>query len=354
MSLAVLASRALSGAHAHVVRVETHLGPGLPGFNVVGLPDAGVRESRERARRHHQQRLRVSCRPHHRQPVAGRPAQESGRFDLPIALGLLLASGQLPEPPSAGDAGGKPSAMPASESMLARLVLAGELSLTGALTPVTAPLLIALGVARDQPTRRSSCPPAARSRRPGARPARAVGSLADVAAHITGAHALPDAVPAPWPEPPPVPCLSDVRGQPAARRALEVAAAGGHSLLMVGPGAGRHAGAAVAGPVAAAVAPAGAGGRGRGGAGRPCAGARWAAAIPGRIIPVRAGAGGRRHPSPAWRSAWRITACCFWMNCPNSTGARWNRCASRGNRPGADLAGHAHGAFRPASSWSRP
>ena len=53
-------------------------------------------------------------------------------------------------------------------------------------------------------------------------------SLADVAAHITGAHALPDAVPAPWPEPPPV-CLSDVRGQPAARRALEVAAAGGHS-----------------------------------------------------------------------------------------------------------------------------
>ena len=175
MSLAVLASRALSGAHAHVVRVETHLGPGLPGFNVVGLPDAGVRESRERVRaaiinsgfEFPAGRITVNLSP------ADLP--ESGRFDLPIALGLLLASGQLPEPPSAGDAGG-PSAMPASESMLARLVLAGELSLTGALTPVTAPLLIALGVAAISPTRRSSCPPAAGAGGLGARPAvRAVG-----------------------------------------------------------------------------------------------------------------------------------------------------------------------------------
>ncbi|MBR8656413.1 ATP-binding protein, partial [Achromobacter sp. Marseille-Q0513] len=243
MSLAVLASRALSGAHAHVVRVETHLGPGLPGFNVVGLPDAGVRESRERVRaaiinsgfEFPAGRITVNLSP------ADLP-KESGRFDLPIALGLLLASGQLPEPPSAGDAGGKPSAMPASESMLARLVLAGELSLTGALTPVTAPLLIALGVARDQPDATLVLPAGSAEQAawvPGLRVLSA-RSLADVAAHITGAHALPDAVPAPWPEPPPVPCLSDVRGQPAARRALEVAAAGGHSLLMVGPpGAGK-------------------------------------------------------------------------------------------------------------------
>ncbi|AUT47511.1 YifB family Mg chelatase-like AAA ATPase [Achromobacter sp. AONIH1] len=243
MSLAVLASRALSGAHAHVVRVETHLGPGLPGFNVVGLPDAGVRESRERVRaaiinsgfEFPAGRITVNLSP------ADLP-KESGRFDLPIALGLLLASGQLPGPPSAGDAGGKPPAMPASESILARLVLAGELSLTGALTPVTAPLLIALGVARDQPDATLVLPAGSAEQAawvPGLRVLSA-RSLADVAAHITGAHALPDAVPAPWPEPPPVPCLSDVRGQPAARRALEVAAAGGHSLLMVGPpGAGK-------------------------------------------------------------------------------------------------------------------
>ena len=95
---------------------------------MVGLPDAGVRESRERVRaaiinsgfEFPAGRITVNLSP------ADLP--ESGRFDLPIALGLLLASGQLPEPPSAGDAGGKPSAMPASESMLARLVLAGELS----------------------------------------------------------------------------------------------------------------------------------------------------------------------------------------------------------------------------------
>ena len=242
--------------------------------------------------------------------------KESGRFDLPIALGLLLASGQLPEPPSAGDAGGKPSAMPASESMLARLVLAGELSLTGALTPVTAPLLIALGVAGDQPDATLVLPAGSAEQAawvPGLRVLSA-RSLADVAAHITGAHALPDAVPAPWPEPPPVPCLSDVRGQPA-RRALEVAA-GGHSLLMVGPGAGKSMlaqrlpgllpplsrtqaleAAAVAALAGHAQAPAGSRHSGR----RiiPCPYRRWWVAAP--------------IPGPE-RSAWRITACCSWTN----------------------------------------
>ena len=317
MSLAVLASRALSGAHAHVVRVET-ISAGTAGLQC-GRPARCWRAGKPRtgARRHHQQRLRVSCRPHHRQPVAGRPAQESGRFDLPIALGLLLASGQLPEPPSAGDAGGKPSAMPASESMLARLVLAGELSLTGALTPVTAPLLIALGVAGDQPDATLVLPAGSAEQAawvPGLRVLSA-RSLADVAAHHgraclarRGAGALA--------EPPPVPCLSDVRGQPAARRALEVAAAGGHSLLMVGPRGGQeHAGAAAAGPVAAAVAHAGAGGRCRGGAGRSCAGARGAAAIPGAASfpPYRRWWVAAPIPGPE-RSAWRITACCSWTN----------------------------------------
>ncbi|HCW21196.1 MAG TPA: ATP-dependent protease, partial [Achromobacter sp.] len=99
MTLAVLASRALSGLHAHAVRVETHLGPGLPSFNVVGLPDTEVRESRERVRAailnsgfgFPPGRITVNLSP------ADIP-KESGRFDLPIALGLLLASGQLAAP----------------------------------------------------------------------------------------------------------------------------------------------------------------------------------------------------------------------------------------------------------------
>ena len=110
--------------------------------------------------------------------------------------------------------------MPASESMLARLVLAGELSLTGALTPVTAPLLIALGVARDQPDATLVLPAGSAEQAACARPARCRPAAWRTWRAHHGAHALPDAVPAPWPEPPPVPCLSDVRGQRRAR-ALE-------------------------------------------------------------------------------------------------------------------------------------
>ncbi|HBL65426.1 MAG TPA: ATP-dependent protease, partial [Achromobacter sp.] len=108
MTLAVLASRALSGMHAHAVRVETHLGPGLPSFNVVGLADTEVRESRERVRAailnsgfdFPPGRITVNLSP------ADIP-KESGRFDLPIALGLLLASGQL-SAPVAGQGEGQP------------------------------------------------------------------------------------------------------------------------------------------------------------------------------------------------------------------------------------------------------
>ncbi|WP_043517681.1 YifB family Mg chelatase-like AAA ATPase [Achromobacter arsenitoxydans] len=237
MTLAVLASRALCGMHAHEVRVETHLGPGLPGFNVVGLADTEVRESRERVRaaiinsgfEFPAGRITVNLSP------ADMP-KESGRFDLPIALGLLLASGQL-APPAAEDA--KPSTPGAS---LADMVLAGELSLTGALVPVAAPLVIALSVARDAPGATLILPAGSAEQAawvPGLQVLSA-RSLADVAAHAAGAGQLPNAIPRPWPEAPPAPCLSDVRGQPGARRALEVAAAGGHSLLMMGPpGAGK-------------------------------------------------------------------------------------------------------------------
>ncbi|KRC70769.1 ATP-dependent protease [Achromobacter sp. Root83] len=238
MTLAVLASRALCGMHAHAVRVETHLGPGLPGFNVVGLVDTEVRESRERVRaaiinsgfEFPAGRITVNLSP------ADIP-KESGRFDLPIALGLLLASGQLAAP--ADESGTGPVA---PDPALANLVLAGELSLTGALVPVAAPLVIALSVAREAPHATLILPAGSAEQAawvPGLRVLSA-RSLADVAAHAAGVCLLPDAVPKPWPDAVPMPCLSDVRGQPGARRALEVAAAGGHSLLMVGPpGAGK-------------------------------------------------------------------------------------------------------------------
>ncbi|WMD22958.1 YifB family Mg chelatase-like AAA ATPase [Achromobacter seleniivolatilans] len=238
MTLAVLASRALSGLHAHAVRVETHLGPGLPSFNVVGLADTEVRESRERVRaailnsgfEFPPGRITLNLSP------ADIP-KESGRFDLPIALGLLLASGQLAAPVD----GGGPE-LPAPDPSLAGLVLAGELSLTGALVPVAAPLVIALSVAREAPDATLILPAGSAEQAawvPGLNVLSA-RSLADVAAHIAGMCQLPNAVPKAWPPPPPAPCLSDVRGQPGARRALEVAAAGGHSLLMIGPpGAGK-------------------------------------------------------------------------------------------------------------------
>jgi magnesium chelatase family protein len=231
MSLAVLASRALCGLEALPVRVEVHVGPGLPAFHVVGLPDTGVRESRERVRS-----AIVSSGfefPSGRVTVNLAPAdlpKESGRFDLPIALGVLLASGQIPlvEPQDAG--------LPPLE----RHVFAGELSLTGAIVSVGAPLAIALAVARTDAGATlvlpADCAPHA-ARVPGLT-VLAACTLAEVAAHLGGLAPLS-------PIQPPSPdtqesdtsplCLSEVRGQAMARRVLEVAAAGGHSLLMSGP-----------------------------------------------------------------------------------------------------------------------
>jgi magnesium chelatase family protein len=234
MSLAVLMSRALVGVEAPPVRVETHLASGLPSFAVVGLADVEVRESRERVRAailnsgfdFPAGRITVNLAP------AGL-RKESARFDLPMALGVLLASGQVAMPELHTDAGA---------SALCRLVLAGELSLTGALVPVAAPLAIALGVARGQEDATLILPTASAAQAahvPGIR-VLAAQTLTQVVAYLSGAQDLPVAVPAPWPALPPVPCLSDVRGQGGARRALELAAAGGHSLLMIGPpGAGK-------------------------------------------------------------------------------------------------------------------
>ncbi len=229
MSLAILASRALYGFQTQPVRVEVHVGPGLPAFLLVGLPDAGVRESRERVRS-----ALLSCGyefPAGRITVNLAPAdlpKDSGRYDLAIALGILLASGQV-----------APAASKNTEVLeITDRVFVGELSLTGKLRTIKGVLAIAMAVARESPgvnlVMPSSCAAVA-AQVPGL-VVHAADSLLEVVEELSGRGAMRQAQPAP-----PVstvavqPCLSDVHGQEAGRRALEIAACGGHSMLMCGP-----------------------------------------------------------------------------------------------------------------------
>jgi magnesium chelatase family protein len=238
MALAIVHSRALVGSSAPAVTVEVHLANGLPNFQIVGLPDAEVRESRERVRAALQEsgfqfptrRITVNLAP------ADLP-KRSSRLDLPIALGILVASDQLPA------------------GQLDRLECVGELSLSGTLRASGRGVLgIALANRRDPAGRTlllplrdaiearlvqtvlnesiqapiwglASLAEAAQVLR-GETPAGASGAQANPADtvklgdldHLTD---LTD--------------LTDVRGQPAAKRALEIAACGGHALLLSGP-----------------------------------------------------------------------------------------------------------------------
>ena len=220
--LAIVHSRAIIGVSAPPVTVEVHLSGGLPALSIVGLPETGVRESKERVRSallnagfdFPARRITINLAP------ADLP-KEGGRFDLPIALGVLAASGQIP-----------------AES-LAGCEFLGELSLDGALRPLKGVLPAVLAARQDQRALLVPHGNAGEAALASQGDVLAAGHLLTVCEHLSGRARLVPVPKSPLERVPgnngEIPDLSDVRGQRVPRRALEVAAAGGHNLLLFGP-----------------------------------------------------------------------------------------------------------------------
>ncbi len=215
--LATIASATLLGVSGSPIRVEVHVSSGLPGFSIVGLPDASCREARDRVRAAlmssgltwPNRRVTVNLAP------SGIPKAGSG-LDLAIAIGLLVADEQLPA------------------SCVADTGFIGELGLDGSIrsVPGALPLVDALdsGVVVVAPGA------AVEAQLVGRHVVRAASTVHELLGALAGDDPWP-ALPSPddLPPPPEIADLADVRGQPVARFALEVAAAGGHHLLMTGP-----------------------------------------------------------------------------------------------------------------------
>jgi magnesium chelatase family protein len=214
---ASISSAVLFGAEGHPVSVEVHVDKGLPAFTVVGLPDESVRESRDRARAAvmssgaawTSHRITVSLAPSH-----GR--KTGSGLDLAIAIGVLIASGEIPP------------------ESVRNLAFIGELGLDGSLRPVRGVAPMAGAIGELDLVVPVGC--AAEARLVALGQTRLVAHLSELIGVLRGEMPWPDHEPDPvMSDPEPVPDLADVRGQPLARGALEVAAAGAHHTLLVGP-----------------------------------------------------------------------------------------------------------------------
>ncbi|MBU0744417.1 MAG: YifB family Mg chelatase-like AAA ATPase [Gammaproteobacteria bacterium] len=220
MTLAIINSRASFGIEAPPVTIEVHLSPGLPSLSMVGLPETAIKESKDRVRsalinsgfEFPARRITINLAP------ADLPKKEGGRFDLPIALGILIASKQI------------------EIEDVSQYEFAGELALDGKLRPFSGALPLALATKKAERILILSKESAYEAGLVSGIEIFALGHLLDVCRYLVGSKVF-HPYKMPLSEKAPINGLdiSDVYGQNYAKRALEIAAAGGHSLFMVGP-----------------------------------------------------------------------------------------------------------------------